>query len=129
MPEADQMSNFFFLIWRNETEFSDFLNKKRIQSRQLRKILKGIAGCSENQKLILLLTSGGSGYPIPGIPEPDRNYFVIPESDRNLSDQDRNRIGTGLWTGGYPECQKGTFFTQNMATFVKNLLLISQNIL
>ena len=63
--------------------------------------------------------SGGSGYPIPGIPEPDRNYFVIPELDRNLSDQDRNRIGTGLWTGGYPECQKGTIFTQNMATFEK----------
>ena len=63
--------------------------------------------------------SGGSGYPIPGIPEPDRNYFVIPEPDRNLSDQDRNRVGTGLWTGGYLECQKGIIFTQNMATFEK----------
>ena len=28
-------------------------------------------------------TSGGSGYPIPGIPEPDRNFFAIPEPDRN----------------------------------------------
>ena len=27
--------------------------------------------------------SGGSGYPIPGIPEPDRNFFAIPKPDRN----------------------------------------------
>ena len=25
----------------------------------------------------------GSGYLIPGIPEPDQNYFAIPEPDRN----------------------------------------------
>ena len=28
-------------------------------------------------------SSGGSGYPIPGMPEPDRNFFAIPEPDQN----------------------------------------------
>ena len=61
----------------------------------------------------------GSGYPLPGRPEPDRNFFAIPEPDRNQFAQNRNRTGTGLKTGGYPEYQKGTNFTQNMATFGK----------
>ena len=50
----------------------------------------------------------GSGYPLPGRPEPDRNFFAIPEPDRNQFAQNRNRTGTGLKTGGYPEYQKGT---------------------
>ena len=33
----------------------------------------------------------GSGYPIPGIPERDRNYFVIPEPVCLGPEPDRNR--------------------------------------
>ena len=61
--------------------------------------------------------SGGSGYPIPGIPEPDRNYFVIPEPDWNLSGQDQNRIGTGLWTGRVPGMPKGDHFYSKYGYF------------
>jgi hypothetical protein len=68
--------------------------------------------------------SGGSGYLIPGIPEPDWNYFVIPEPvwpgsepAKNRLGKAKNQLGTGLWIGGYPECQNWTIFKQNMATF------------
>ena len=69
-----------------------------------------------------IITRLGSGYPLPGRPEPDRNFFAIPEPDRNQFAQNRNRTGTGLKTGGYPEYQKGTNFTQNMATFGKKTI-------